>query len=88
MIESPLDEKIFLEGPAGCGKTTIGIERLLFLMSQGIPAASILLLIPQRTLAKPYLDALMIPGVSAGGQVSVVTMGGLARRMVDLFWPI
>jgi len=88
LIESPLDEKIFLEGPAGCGKTTIGIERLLFLMSQGIPAASILLLIPQRTLAKPYLDALMIPGVSAGGQVSVVTMGGLARRMVDLFWPI
>lgn len=70
------------------GKTTAGVERLLFLLAQGIPADSILLLTPQRTLAKPYIDALLIPGVSAGGQVSVVTMGGLARRMIDLFWPV
>lgn len=88
IIESAPKGKIFLEGAAGCGKTTVGVERLLYLMAHGIPAGSILLLIPQRTMAKPYLDALQIPGVSAGGQVAVLTMGGLARRMVDLFWPI
>ncbi len=88
IIETSPEEKIFLEGPAGCGKTTVGVERLLYLMAQGTPASSILVLTPQRTLAKPYLEALQIPGVSAGGQVAIMTMGGLARRMVDLFWPV
>jgi len=88
IIEAPQEGKTFLEGVAGCGKTTVGVERLLYLMAQGAPASSILLLTPQRTLAKPYLEALQTPGVSAGGQVAIMTMGGLARRMVDLFWPV
>lgn len=88
IIEAPQEDKIFLEGAAGCGKTSVGVERLLYLLAQGTPASSILLLTPQRTLAKPYLQALQTPGVSAGGQVSVMTLGGLARRMVDLFWPM
>ncbi len=88
IIEASPEEKIFLEGSAGCGKTTVGVERLLNLLAHGAPASSILVLTPQRTLANPYLDALQIPGVSAGGQVAVMTIGGLARRMVDLFWPL
>ena len=88
LIASPLDTSIFLEGPAGCGKTTAGVERLLHLMASGIPGRNILLLIPQRTLAAPYTQALQTPGVVAGGLVDVVTVGGLARRMVDLFWPL
>jgi hypothetical protein len=88
VVRAPLDLKIFLEGPAGCGKTTAAVERLLFLMSQGVPGSSILLLVPQRTLADPYFQALNTPGVVAGGVVTVLTVGGLARRMVELFWPV
>ena len=88
LIASPLDASIFLVGPAGCGKTTAGVERLLHLMAGGIPGRNILLLVPQRTLAAPYTQALQTPGVVAGGLVDVVTVGGLARRMVELFWPL
>jgi superfamily I DNA/RNA helicase len=88
LIEHPLGSKTFLEGPAGCGKTTAGVERLLHLMEQGVPGDSILLLVPQRTLAAPYYDALRTPGVLAGGVVTVLTVGGLAQRMVELFWPL
>ena len=88
IIESPQDARLFLEGPVGCGKTTVGVERILHLMTQGAPGSSILLMLPQRTLAGPYYQALNTPGVVAGGMVDVVTLGGLARRMVDLFWPL
>ena len=88
IIDAPLNAKIFLEGPAGSGKTTAGVERLLALMAQNIPGSSILVMLPQRVLAAPYNQALLTPGVVAGGQVSVVTLAGLARRMVDLFWPL
>ena len=88
VVEQPLDAKIFLEGPAGAGKTTTGVERLLHLMAQGVPGDAILLLVPQRTLATPYYQALRHPGVIAGGMVDVLTLGGLARRMVELFWPL
>ena len=57
-------------------------------MSQGVPGSSILLLVPQRTLATPYLQALNTPGVVAGGVVTTLTVGGLAQRMVELFWPV
>ncbi len=88
LITSPVDTTIFLEGPAGSGKTTAGVERLLHLMANGIPGRNILLVVPQRTLAAPYTQALQTPGVVAGGLVDVVTVGGLARRMADLFWPL
>jgi hypothetical protein len=88
LIEAPLDAHSFVEGPAGAGKTTAGVERLLHIMAEGVPASEILLLVPQRTLARPYLEALRSPGVISGGTVSVVTVGGLAQRMIDLFWPL
>ena len=88
IIRQPLDAKIFLEGPAGAGKTTVGVERLLHLLDSGIPGQTILVLVPQRTLAQPYYQAIRQPGLTAGGLVSILTMGGLARRMIDLFWPL
>jgi hypothetical protein len=88
VIERPIAAKIFLEGPAGMGKTTVGIERMLFLMRAGIPGNSILVFVPQRTLGTPYLEALNTPGVLAGGMVTILTISGLAQRMVDLFWPV
>ena len=88
VIESPLDSKLFVSGPAGTGKTTAGVERMRTLLSQGVRGDSILMLTPQRTLQEPYLDLLYSPARSAGGEVTPATIGGLARRMVDLFWPI
>lgn len=88
LVEHALDTTIFLEGPAGCGKTTAGVAWLLCLLKAGVPARSILVLVPQRTLAAPYVEALRRPSVDAGGQVTVYTIGGLAQRMVDLFWPL
>ena len=88
IIESPLDSRCFVEGPAGAGKTTVGVERLLHLMAHDVPAGDILLLVPQRTLAQPYQEAVRTPGVVSGGIVSILTVGGLAQRMLDLFWPL
>jgi len=88
IIRQPLDAKIFLEGPAGAGKTTVGVERLLHLLDSGVHGQTILVLVPQRTLAQPYFQAIRQPGLTAGGLISILTMGGLARRMIDLFWPL
>ncbi|MBE3037585.1 MAG: AAA family ATPase [Chloroflexi bacterium] len=61
IVKAPLDAKMFLSGPAGCGKTTVGVERLRALLASGLPADSILLLTPQRTLQAPYETALRLP---------------------------
>ena len=87
IIHSPTGAKIFLEGEAGSGKTTAAVERMLFLMSSGVPGNSILVFVPQLTLGTPYFDVLSTPGVVAGGIPTILTIGGLAQRMVDLFWP-
>jgi hypothetical protein len=88
LIEASSDQKFFLEGPAGAGKTTAGVERLLYLMAQGVRADTILVFLPQRNLAGPYNQALSNPGLVAGGTVDVLTLGGLAQKMVQLFWPL
>ncbi|MDO9302361.1 MAG: hypothetical protein Q7T89_13315, partial [Anaerolineales bacterium] len=58
------------------------------LLAQGVSADSILMLTPQRTMQEPYLDLLYSPERQAGGDVTSATIGGLAQRMCDLFWPI
>ena len=88
IVESPLDIRLFVSGRAGTGKTTVGVERMRYLLEQGVPADSILMLTPQRTMQEPYLDLLYSPERRAGGEVTSATVGGLAKRMVDLFWPI
>lgn len=88
LIQLPIQTKTFLEGHAGTGKTTVGIERLLYLMDSGIPGNSIQVIVPQRTLGQPYLEVLNTPGVVAGGIPSVLTLSGIARRSVQLFWPV
>jgi len=88
IVESPLDSKVFVSGPAGTGKTTAGVERMRHLLAQGVPGELILMLTPQRSLQEPYLDLLYSPERRAGGEVTPATIGGLARRMCDLFWPL
>jgi len=88
LINRPASGSIFLEGPAGSGKTTVGVGRLLHLLELGVPGEDILILVPQRTLAGAYYEALQQPDLPAGGLVNIVTLGGLAQRLVALFWPV
>jgi hypothetical protein len=88
IVERPLNTHMFLEGPAGTGKTTAGAERLLLLLEKNICADSILVLVPLRTLAEPYYHLLRTPDLPSGSTVSVMTLNGLARRMISLFWPL
>src|SRR5687767_11609582 len=89
IVESPLDSKLFVSGPMGSGKTSAGVERMRYLLEQGVPGESILMLAAQRTVQEPYLDLLYSPDRIAGGEVTSTTLGGgLARRVCDLFWPV
>ncbi len=36
LLESPLDQNIFLQGPAGSGKTTAGVQRVLQWIDAGV----------------------------------------------------
>ena len=88
MPNIPLSSKTFLEGPPGAGKTTQAVERMLALLTSGAPGGSILVLAPQRSLAAPYLKALRAPHAPSGEPPTILTVGGLARRSIDLFWPL
>jgi len=79
---------IFLSGPPGAGKTTLAVRRLLHLLGEGVPAEQILIVVPQRTLAAPYYEVIHSVQAPAGGLVDVATIGGVARRTLDLFWPL
>jgi hypothetical protein len=77
----------FIEGPAGTGKTTYAIQHIRDLLEDGIRPESILVLVPQRTLGHPYHAAFTAPGWPGGAQIDVATLGGLARRGLETFWP-
>jgi len=85
--EAPLDSTIFLSGPAGTGKTTAGTERLLRLIQSGVPGRSILLFFPQRNLGDRYQKALSVFSSRGLSLPVMATYGGLARRILSLFWP-
>lgn len=88
LVSAPLDSKVFLHGPAGTGKSTVGILRLRHLLAGGVPGASILVLTPQRTLQDRYLEISRSADLSAGSEAGTLTISGLARRLCDLFWPV
>jgi hypothetical protein len=88
LLDQPLHSKIFIQGKGGTGKTTAGVHRLKQLLTSGVPAHQILVFVPQRTLAAPYLAGLRDEIGIAHSLVTTMTLGGLARRMVDLFWPL
>ncbi len=87
VIAAPLTGSLFISGPPGCGKTSAAVGRLRRIIDQGIPAESILVLTPQRSLAAPYARVIARPDLPAGGQPTIVTLGGLAQRTLQLFWP-
>jgi len=88
IIESDLDSTMFLYGPAGTGKSTAGLERLNYLVRNGIPGNRILLLFPQRTLSAIYQDAINSIAFQGNSLPVIATFGGLARRTIELYWPL
>lgn len=79
---------IALRGSYGTGKTTTTIAHLLQLLSAGVPANKILVLVPQRTLALPYQLALSESSIPNTAAIEVVTVGGLSQRIITRFWPL
>lgn len=86
LVTASLAGKIWLEGIAGSGKTSVGVARVLYLLERGVPAESVLIYLPQRSLAQPYVAALRGWTAHRGGQVSVQTIGSLSLQMVETFW--
>jgi hypothetical protein len=78
----------FLTGPAGTGKTTKAVKHLRELLTSQVPASSILVIVPQLTLAQPYRELLRNPALPGAGTVDILTTNGLALRTIDLFWPL
>jgi hypothetical protein len=84
---APTDQRLFLEGPAGTGKTTRAIGYLMRLLAEGVPPERILVLVPQITLGRPYRRVLYEFDFY-GGDVQIQTLAGLAQRDVEAFWPL
>ncbi len=80
---------LYLSGPFGAGKTTVAIQRIQRLLSQErVRGDDILVLVPQRTLGRPYQEALRRSEAPAGALVQVTTVAALARSSVALYWPL
>lgn len=88
IIAMPYSGSVYLEGISGTGKSFAAAARMQAMIESGIPGHTILMLVPQRTLAYPYYEVMSQPVLPAGSVPGVFTLGGLARRMVDLFWPM
>ncbi len=82
-----LTSKVFLEGPAGSGKTTLATRYLTALLESGVAPSKILVLVPQATYGRPFQVAAHASEV-AGGPVDVLTLAGLARRGIERYWPL
>ena len=87
-VSAPLQGSLFLHGSAGCGKTTAATMRYAAMLDAGVPAGQILILVPQRSLAAAYYRISRHPDLPPGGTTQVLTLSGLARRSIDLFWPL
>ena len=87
-LESAQEGLVLLTGMAGSGKTTAAIHHLLNLIQGGVSADQVLILVPQRTLAEPYFTTVRSPGFPQGPLPTIVTIGGIARRLIALFWPL
>ncbi|MGJ3238993.1 MAG: UvrD-helicase domain-containing protein [Anaerolineae bacterium] len=82
------DKIIFLDGLAGTGKTTAGIERVKQLIRDGVAPDSILVIVPQMALGVPYVEALRRSRVEIGADIQATTIGKLAFETVELFYPL
>ena len=87
LIDLPIHSKIFLSGVAGSGKTTCALARLEQIL-KSFPGHQVLITLPQRSLGECYSKFLKSQLDFNGSMPSILTLGGLARKMIRLFWPI
>jgi hypothetical protein len=88
LVEAPIPGSIFLEGPAGSGKTTAAVHRARRLLQHTRAQEKLLIIVPQRSLARPYIGLLeQFPDLNPG-RINILTLGGLVRRTAELFWPL
>lgn len=85
-IEAP--EASFLIGTAGSGKTTALCHRLLYLLREGEPAYTLLVLVAEAEDGDRFRNFLQEHGPAPGPDLTVTTFTFLARQMVHLFWPL
>lgn len=85
-IISEFDGSLFLEGPAGSGKTTAAASHLLKLIDSGVNPESILVVVPQFNLGMPYSAALA--AVDIGVSPMITTFSSFARQLLRRFWPV
>lgn len=88
LIKAPIGGSLLLQGHAGTGKSTSAALRLRYLVESGVAGESILVLVPQRSLAAPYYSRVHAADFPPGGQPSLLTFNGLTQRMIALFWPL
>lgn len=90
IVAAPTDKKhsIFLEGPAGAGKSQMLLERLRFLLEQGVAGYSILVLLPERTNVRQYRERLTRLDLGPFSAVEFHTYYSLATQLVRQFWPL
>lgn len=88
VINAPIRGSLLLTGQAGSGKTTCGAHRLRYMVENGTPGESILVMVPQRSLAAPYYTQIHASDFPPGGQPSILTFNGLTQRSISLFWPL
>lgn len=80
---------LYLSGAFGAGKTSAALARIRWLLGQErIRGDDILVLVPQRSLGRPYSETLRGPEIPPGPPVRVTTYAGLARAAAELYWPL
>jgi hypothetical protein len=81
--------KLALQGPFGSGKTELAIARVRWLLEQErVRGDDIIVLVPQRTLARPYHEALRSAALPPGPLPVVTTVASLVRDAAELYWPL
>ena len=88
ILSSTGTDSVFLKGPFGSGKTTIGQSWYRKLLKSGIPADEILIFTPQRSLGLPYRQTVAETQNSTAGFPTIATIHGFSRRMIQTFWPV
>jgi len=87
-VGDPNPRTMLVEGPFGAGKTTFAIETLFAWLDAGIAPERILILVPQRTLARRYIAALSDASLGPLGDIQIRTLGGLAKEASELFFKL
>ena len=89
IVERPhrAGDTLYVAGPTGAGKSAALAHRMLHLLSAPIRGESILILVPDRGRRTTIEAAIQAAGLGPHGRPTITTYYGLARQMVELFWP-